>query len=768
MDEVDVHFEEAELAQEILRSTRLLLGNSDELQPSAIGSLPPPDSARQILEWTRPTRDQSVLLVGLSNSFLISLYSRLAKEVFVIVRRNADRALLRRQLMQAGDSNVRIRTDRQLRAWEDLPPHGAILLSDTADTDADTMRWNLAVGGALVEFERTECGRVRPHLTRRRDQQSFETECFAEISLEAKLAEVLCMLELIEPATLELAQKNCDGGELGPYLVAHGILPESDLCFAEALIRGFGYAPVESLLQDVDLETVRSIPRAFLQHQGLLPLRLEDELAVVAVRRSTQDLSEIEPAFHPRRIAPYIVTDTDYRRLWMSIDLLVSRKEEEIANEPDDDQQASEATSDEAFVEVESSQSQESHEEKSQAALLHFNSLLVDSIARRASDVHLEFTRSGAQLRIRIDGGLVPYDGLKLSVPDLTRLLNVFKIRAELDISERRLPQGGSIRVRVHKALYDLRVQTQPTLFGENAVIRILSQDMRVQSVEELGFPPDTARTYMRVLQNPSGLVLVVGPTGSGKSTTLYAGLDLLSRDGSRKIVTIEDPIEYCLPRVQQSQVNTAAGFHFSDAIRSFLRQDPDVMLVGEIRDGETAREAIRASQTGHLVLATLHCNESTDAVQRLIDLGQDLPSIASELRAVLAQRLARRICRSCRMEAPNDPELLSLVFPQGIPEGWTSWRGHGCSRCGGTGVRGRVAVVEFLPVGDELRELMLAHGPSQVLRAEAFRLGMLSMRARTLELVSEGVIALEEMPRFLPLHRLGPELGHSSALPQR
>ncbi|MCA8971586.1 MAG: Flp pilus assembly complex ATPase component TadA [Planctomycetes bacterium] len=756
----EVLYDKQALEKEVERATRLLLGGEQELQPGSVARLPPPASVVQILEWTRAGPEQTALLVGVRNSFLIATYSRLVSNVDVLVRRRSDQTLIRRQIMHRGEENVRIQADAKLESWKGKGPFDAILVGDTPEPDGDALRWELAVGGVLLHLEQRPGGFVRPHVTCRSSEQTFETQDYAEISLEADLGTVLRMLELIDEPVLRLATLNCDGGELGPYLVEHGLLPERDLCFAEALIEGYGHASVESLLNDVDIEVVRSMPRTYLQHQGLLPLRHEDEFVVVAVRRGENDWSEIEPAFHPRRVAPYVVSDTDYRRLWMSIDLITARQESESTN-PNEHIAESLADFDEDanFVEVETPQRHEHHDEGSQGATLHFNGLLVDAVARRASDIHLEFTRSGPQIRLRIDGGLVPYDGLKLSESEGTRLLNIFKIRAQLDISERRLPQGGSIRVRIHKALYDLRLQTQPTLFGENAVIRILAQDMRVQSIEELGFPPETARTYMRVLQNPSGLVLVVGPTGSGKSTTLYAGLELLSNDGTRKIVTIEDPIEYCLPRIQQSQVNVATGFHFSDAIRSFLRQDPDVMLVGEIRDGETAREAIRASQTGHLVLSTLHCNESTDAVQRLVDLGQDLPSIASELRAVLAQRLARRVCKSCRIEVAPDTELVDVVFPAGIPDDFRTWRGQGCSRCGGTGVHGRVSVVEFLPFGDEMREAMLGGYSTQALRSLAFEHGLVSMRERAVELVKSGIVALEDLPRFLPLHRLGPEL---------
>jgi type IV pilus assembly protein PilB len=733
--------------------------------PGTVGRLPPEKTTLSFLEWTQPQPEHKVLILGVMNSFLTAIYSRLVQEVFVVLRRKADRTLLRRQLVQTGGGNVRIRADAKLRAWEGHGPFDTILAGQISEADLEGLRWEMQVGGVLVHLERTGPALLRPVMTWRLGSQQFETQSFAELALEAELGDVLTMLGLIEESALELArQQGAVGAELGRYLVEHALLPEADLTFAQALIHGYGHASVESLLSNLDLEVVRSMPRVFLQHQGIVPLRMEEEFVVVALRSSDADLAEIEPAFHPRRVAPYIVTENDYRRLWMSIDLKIAAAESgtTISHDPGNDGETEDpdhAPDGDMLVEVESSAHLERGEASSKGSILHFNSILIDAIARRASDIHLEFTRGGAQVRLRIDGGMVPYDGMRLSESDLGRLVNVFKIQAELSISERRVPQGGSIRVRVHKSLFDLRVQTQPTLFGENAVIRILPQDMRAQSIEELGFPDDVAQTYTRVLKNPSGLVLVVGPTGSGKSTTLYAGLDHLSRDGLNKVVTIEDPIEYCLPKVQQSQVNAAAGFHFSDAIRSFLRQDPDVMLVGEIRDAETAKEAIRASQTGHLVLSTLHCNESTDAVQRLMDLGTDAPSIASELQGVLSQRLARRICRSCRFETTPDEELVDIIFPNGVPSGMRFWSGRGCSRCGGTGIQDRIAVIEFLPVDDELREVIVNQATAHQLRFHAHGNGLVTMRSRAIELVKEGVIALDDMPRFLPLHRLGPEI---------
>jgi type IV pilus assembly protein PilB len=279
---------------------------------------------------------------------------------------------------------------------------------------------------------------------------------------------------------------------------------------------------------------------------------------------------------------------------------------------------------------------------------------------------------------------------------------------------------------------------------------------VKLLTIEDLGFLPDVAAEYRRLLDHPSGLVLVVGPTGSGKSTTLYAGLQILARDATRKVITVEDPIEYAIENVQQTQVRPEIGFAFADAMRSFVRQDPDVILVGEIRDPETALEAIRASQTGHLVLATLHCNDTTDAVQRLIDLGMHPNSIASELLAVMSQRLARRLCEACRRPWDPDPALLREIFPAG--EAGRFFRGSGCGRCGNRGTLGRVAVLEFLKTSGAVREAISRRPTVGELRRLALSSGLLPLRDCALHLARHGLIALEELPGMLSRERLAPE----------
>ncbi len=382
---------------------------------------------------------------------------------------------------------------------------------------------------------------------------------------------------------------------------------------------------------------------------------------------------------------------------------------------------------------------------------------LVQAAAARASDIHLENEVDEVRIRVRIDGDLRPYRRLDIDKTQLQRMVRVIKVKAGIDIADTRTAQGGQFETLIGGQAWYVRVQTQPTIRGENLIMRLLSQDTGLQSIGELGFLPEAEARYRRLLRNPGGLVLVVGPTGSGKTTTLYAGLRELADDECRKVISIEDPVEYRCAGVQQVEISREVGFGFADAMRAFVRQDPDVILLGEIRDPESALEAIRASQTGHLVLSTLHCNDSVDAVQRLLDLGMLPNSISSELLAVFAQRLAKRICRHCRERAEPDPEVASEIFPYGVPEGYEVWRGRGCAHCDHTGSFGRIAVVEHLPMNGRLRNAIANGRTLEGLREVARESGLVPLREIALELARSGVIAFDTLPRFIPIDRLIP-----------
>jgi type IV pilus assembly protein PilB len=558
-----------------------------------------------------------------------------------------------------------------------------------------------------------------------------------------RIGDVLVETGVVDRETVERVAQEIAGSRitLGEALVREAHVDERDLYRALAQAHDIPFESADSLHGLIDPKMTAAVPRRFQDHEHVLPLYRDGKTVVVASPDIEASFHMVASAVGAKRAKLVLVTPTDYRRLRAEIDL--KRIQAPDIDEPSgDSDEVRDLLAPGADAEM--------------VAL--FYSMLLDAIAERASDIHLERYQDRVRVRLRVDGDLHDVVHYQLTPDQLLGVVNVVKIQSDLDIAERRMPQGGRARVQAGGHPFDLRVQTQPTLHGEHVIIRLLPQDASLISISELGFPPELATQYERLIDSPQGLLLVVGPTGSGKSTTLYAGLQLLAADPTRKVLTIEDPIEYSIENVQQSAARPELGFSFAQAMRAFVREDPDVILVGEIRDGETALEAIRASQTGHLVLSTLHCNDTVDAVQRLVDLGMHPNSIASELLAVIAQRLAKRICTRCRVpdEAP-DIELLNEIFPMGVPEGFQPMKGKGCVRCAGYGNYGRVAAVELLPASAGLRRAISKHLALDDLRDEARAAGLVSLRENALRLVADGVIQLEELRDMLPPEQLAP-----------
>jgi general secretion pathway protein E len=372
------------------------------------------------------------------------------------------------------------------------------------------------------------------------------------------------------------------------------------------------------------------------------------------------------------------------------------------------------------------------------------NLLLLEALEARASDIHLETYQGGLRIRYRIDGVLqdAASPPRRLAAAVVSRL----KIMAELDIAERRVPQDGRIRLRMRDRQVDVRVATLPTLHGESVVLRLLDKERGRISLEELGMAGETRTRFLDVIKRPHGIVLSTGPTGSGKTTTLYAAVDRI-RTGREKIVTVEDPVEYELPGVPQVPVNDKVGLTFANALRALLRQDPDIMLVGEIRDHDTADIATHAALTGHLVLSTLHTNDAATALTRLVDLGIEPYLVASTVEAVLAQRLVRRICESCKRPTPLTSEERSGLR-LGKDANTAAWKGQGCNHCRGTGYRGRTGIYELLVMDDELRIAVHEDASAGRLGKIAVDKGMRLLREDGLRLISEGVTTAEEVLR--------------------
>ncbi|HZU23496.1 MAG TPA: ATPase, T2SS/T4P/T4SS family, partial [Terriglobales bacterium] len=380
------------------------------------------------------------------------------------------------------------------------------------------------------------------------------------------------------------------------------------------------------------------------------------------------------------------------------------------------------------------------------------SAVIAAAAAKRASDIHFEQEMDCTRVRIRVDGVLRQLTDLPAGYK--TAVVSRIKILADLDISERRLPQDGSFLVRLGRDTFDLRVSTLPTQHGEKVVIRLLKASGPSAELCELGMSPELAGDFESILHHPQGMVLVAGPTGSGKSTTLYASLRML-RERQLNITTVEDPIEYVLEGITQVQVNTKAGRTFAGCLRSILRQDPNVILIGEIRDQETAEIALQAAQTGHLVLSTLHTSDSFGSISRLFDLGMSRFLVAQSASAMLAQRLVRKLC-TCRRYVPASryyPEIAAALQVPG-DEHNMMWEAGGCEWCSWTGYKDRIGVYELLKFTPAVRNAVMRGSTEDELRDIARAEGLQTMFQQTLHLVREGVTSLDELLRTIPMHR--------------
>ncbi|MBO2601932.1 type IV-A pilus assembly ATPase PilB [Shewanella algae] len=391
---------------------------------------------------------------------------------------------------------------------------------------------------------------------------------------------------------------------------------------------------------------------------------------------------------------------------------------------------------------------QEENEGKDDAPIvIYINKILTDAIRKGASDLHFEPYEKRYRIRFRIDGILHEVSEPPISLSG--RISARLKVMSKLDIAERRVPQDGRIKMRLSRnKSIDFRVSTLPTLWGEKIVMRILDSSSAQLGIEKLGYEEDQKQAYLEMLARPQGMILVTGPTGSGKTVSLYTGLNILNTE-ERNISTAEDPVEINLEGVNQVHINTKAGLTFASALRSFLRQDPDVVMVGEIRDLETAEIAIKAAQTGHLVLSTLHTNSSAETLTRLLNMGVPGYNIASSVNLIIAQRLARRLCPECRQpEDIPEHELLQLGFTQQqIDTGFTPYKPCGCEFCSG-GYKGRVGIYEVMKMSDEIARTIMEGGNSLQIAATAKQQGMRDLRLSGLLKVIQGVTSIAEVNR--------------------
>lgn len=562
----------------------------------------------------------------------------------------------------------------------------------------------------------------------------------AKAAARKSVEDLLLERGIINEAQLSQArsvQAQTPGKGLTQILLTMNAASESQIlaCLAETIGAGFE-SPDRA---GVDAAAFELLPLDYVRRNLVLPLRFEGKTLVVAMADPTNVFLLDEVRRKTRREAKVVVaTAADINKTIEQItsgssDVQVDEIIKDMAE--DDVQVVKEAKDDVADLEKMGSES----------PIIRFvNYLIFDAIKQGASDIHIEPKEKALKMRYRIDGIL--FEAMNPPHSMHAAIVSRLKIMANLDISERRLPQDGRIRAMVHGRKVDLRMSTLPTANGEKVVIRILDNRSINVALEDLGFGEDALTIWKKQIDEPHGILLVTGPTGSGKTTTLYSSLRCM--DGNKlNISTVEDPIEYHLPQANQVQVHDKIGMSFSAALRSLLRQDPDVVMLGEIRDAETARIAVQASLTGHLVLSTLHTNDAPSSITRLINIGVEPYLIASAVNGILAQRLVRRICQHCREPYRPSDEMREFLQLQGF-EGTEIYHGKGCDRCRKTGHAGRLGIYELLVMDDSLRDLVTRNPNVTELRKLCRERGLVTLRQDGFAKVLKGQTTIDEILR--------------------
>jgi type IV pilus assembly protein PilB len=566
---------------------------------------------------------------------------------------------------------------------------------------------------------------------------------FGERIADALVEDGLLTLEQVQEL---LEQQKKEGTRLLKLVLEKAYVSEQDM--AVSMGRVLNTPPINLSRLMIPAEIAELIPREIARNHKVIPVsRLENKLflamadplnvlALDDVRRITR--LEVSPLIAAEKAIIDKLNHIDASKSGSMEDIISDAR---IKGDVDPDAENVEVSK-ETIEEVNLDQLAASSEEAPVIKLA--NLILLQAVKDRASDVHIEPFEKSLRLRYRIDGVLVdatpPPKQMQLA------LASRFKIMSSLDIAERRLPQDGRLRIRVAGRDYDLRVSIMPTVHGEKIVLRLLDKTNLSASIDKLGLDPDTFQQFKAAIDAPHGLILVTGPTGSGKTTTLYSALNELNNP-IYNIITVEDPVEFQVPGINQVPVKKEIGLSFANALRSILRQDPDIIMIGEIRDTETAEIAVEAALTGHQVLSTMHCNDAPGAIARLDDMGIAPFLISSSVILSCAQRLMRRICSHCKEPVTYPPKMFQdLGIDPSIFDGTTLYRGHGCERCKNSGYLGRLAIIEAMTITDEIRKLIIARASSREMGKIAIGQGMRTLRMVALDRVREGVSTLEQV----------------------
>ena len=557
----------------------------------------------------------------------------------------------------------------------------------------------------------------------------------------ARLGDMLVKATLItkEQLTKALQQQETSGGRIGTNLVKLGVISEDDI--TSFLSRQYGVPSINLGHFEIDATVIKLIPSEIAQKHQVIPINRTGNVLTVAMADPSNIFAIDDIKFMTGfKVEPVVAAETSIKNAINKHYDSAGMVEDIMKNFDDKDVEALK----EGEESVNVAELGQAAEDAPVVKLV--NLILTDAIKKGASDIHIEPYEKSFRVRYRIDGVL--YEVMQPPTRLKAAITSRVKIMAQLDIAERRLPQDGRIKIKMGGREMDYRVSTLPTLFGEKAVLRLLDKGSLQLDMTKLGFEQHALADFETGLLMPYGMVLVTGPTGSGKTTTLYSALNRLNTTETN-IMTAEDPVEYNLAGINQVQMKAEIGLNFAASLRSFLRRDPDIIMVGEIRDYETAEIAIKAALTGHLVLSTLHTNDAASTISRLLNMGVEPFLVSASTNVIVAQRLARRVCQGCKEPTPVPPQvLLNVGFDPEEASSITPVKGKGCMACSDTGYKGRVALYEVMLVRENIKEAVLQGASVIELRDLGRKNGMRTLRESGLQKIREGVTSLEEILR--------------------
>ena len=544
--------------------------------------------------------------------------------------------------------------------------------------------------------------------------------------------DILLQRSLITEENIKKAKEDSKkkGTPIGKLLIKTGIITEDDYAQAMSEALEVPYIDLNNYL--VDANTLKFIPESAARKHKAIPIFKIGDTVTVAMA-DPKDIMAIDDLTRKSKceIESVLAGET---AILNAIDQYygVQGSVEDVIKDISKDKKKEAAP-----IELDPKKLAEIAEEAPVIKLV--NLIIMQAVKERASDIHVEPEEGALKIRFRIDGVLYemfsPPKHLELAI------LSRIKVLSKIDIAEKRKPQDGRFNIKVENRDIDLRVSTFPTIYGENIVIRILDKGTVLLDLDTLGFSKNTKKDFESLIKHPHGIILVTGPTGSGKTTTLYSALSTIDSK-EKNIITVEDPVEYHLGRVRQSQINPKAGLTFASGLKSILRQDPDIIMVGEIRDKETVEISIQAALTGHLVFSTLHTNDAVSALTRLLDMGVESFLISSSVMGILAQRLVRKVCEKCKESYKPSDEIL-----KGIGKDIKKlFRGKGCNNCKDTGYKGRVGIFELLIINEEIRKMIIARASNDVIKRKAVEMGMKTLSDDGLEKVSKGITTIDEI----------------------